>query len=175
MALQDEDPVNRLATWLSVIDITSRETEGKLKTSETNRLNMLVIHGVAALLVAPGFAAQLAAPGGMDSPSFAVLRHIPGTPYGLAFILGLGGAILVPATLARSREWELVGLALLATWYLTLAVALAAAFIPWAYAGRDPHTRPSLFGVQLYLHFTAVMIVHSLTIIRKMRRDRSRP
>lgn len=171
VALDDQDPVTQLAQWLALIDNTSRDTNVKLRRNEKNRLGLLLVHGCAALTIAPGFAIQLSSPGGMDAPSYQILRLIPGVPYSLAFILGLGGAILIPATIARARGWETLGLVLLATWYATMSITLYAAFIPWAYAGGDMHTRPSLFGGQLYTHFLVVMLVHLYTLAKMRRRE----
>lgn len=174
MAYDQEDPVARLAAWLQAMDVTGRDTTAKLRSNEKNRLGLLLVHGVFALAVAPGFAYQLSQPHGMDSASFAPFRHIPGAPYTLAFILGLGGAILIPATIARHRMWEMTGLVLLMAWYGAMALCFAVAFLPWAYGTADPAAMPSTYASQVYFHFLTIMAVHVRTLW-KMRRGQGSP
>lgn len=171
MTVAPGDPVAALAEWLAAVDVAGRDSAHRLRRSERNRIGLLLVHGMFALVVAPLFAAQLGAPGGMSSPSFALLRAVPGAPYSLAFLLGLGGAILVPATIARHRPWEMTGLGLLIAWYGLLAAALLLAFIPWAMAGSPSASRPSLFGPAFYAHFATIMAVHLRTLWHLHRRE----
>lgn len=170
---REDDPVAALAEWISAMDVTSRRTTATLRRSERNRLSLLVVHGLAALVIAPLFFAQTAAPGGMDSPTFVVLRLVPAAPYTLSTILTLGGLLLVPATLAHNRQWEMTGLLLLIVWYLTIAVAYAAAIAVWARAGYPASGRPSLFAPALYLHLGIIMLVHWSTLRRLTQRERA--
>lgn len=174
MAWHGDDPVGALAAMLDQIDVNSRRTTATLRRSERNRLSLLVLHGLAAIVIAPLFLAQTAAPGGMDNPTFVALRLIPAAPYVLSAILALGGLILVPATLVRNRPWEMVGLTLLSVWYLTISIGYAAAIGVWAHDGYPNKGRPSFFAPPLYLHLGIIMIVHWGTLRRLTRRERAR-
>ena len=174
-ASSNEDPLAVLASWLDRMDVTSRQTNESLHRNERNRLSLLVLHGVAAVVIAPLFALQTAGPTGMSSPSFVAIREIPNAPYTLAFLLGLGGLILVPATVSRHRPSEMVGLAMLAAWYLVLAVGFGMAVGVWASAGHPATARPSLYAPGVYAHLAIIMFVHMVTLARLDRTARRSP
>lgn len=163
----NRDPVAALAAILDSIDATTRVTTGKLRSNERNRLGLLVVHGIAAMLIAPLFITVTTM---MTAPTWVVLRQIPGAPYSLAAILGIGGIILLPATVVRAKKWEIAGLTLIFVWYSTMAVGFAGAVFVWAATGRDTTTRPSLYPSLVYAHLAIVMAVHLATLRRMLRR-----
>lgn len=168
VAWRGEDPVAALADMLDQIDVTNRSNTTRLQRNESNRIGLLVVHGCAAVLIAPLFTTVTST---MNSPTWVVLRAIPGAPYSLAAFMGLGGLILLPATLVRAKWWEIVGLSLIFAWYATMATGFAGAVIYWAAEGLPDDARPSMYPSLVYGHLAVVMAVHIATLRRLMRRQ----
>lgn len=175
----DGDPVAALGVLLDEWDVTATATAGRLHKNERNRLGLLVVHGVAALAIGPLFAASAPA---FTGPSWELLRHLPGFPYTLAALIFTGGVVLLPSTIARRRGVEMVGLALLAAWYTTLAVGFAAPAARWTYhalpavitgSPLPAGGRPSLYAWAVYGHLAVIMAVH-LATLAWLRRRRAR-
>ncbi|MFC8617756.1 hypothetical protein ACFT9M_15275 [Micromonospora purpureochromogenes] len=89
------------------------------RRSESNRLSLLHLHAAAACYIAPGFALISEAP--RQTPTFALVRLIPGAPVSLAVLFGVGGLILGIATIRRRPRWEIAGLSLMLAWYVIVA------------------------------------------------------
>jgi len=120
------------------------------------RLNLLWLHAGAALVMAPLLSAT--GPDGLTGPSFAFLRELPGTPYSLATILGLGGLVLGWGCIFRHKTTEMVGLALLAVFYLIVGVSFAVPPIEWLIE-RGP-VKPPSYSPILYAHLALIMVAH---------------
>jgi hypothetical protein len=165
-----EETIDALARTLDALDEHLRDSDAVVRRSERNRLSLLHVHALAAVVIAPLFA--LLGRDGMAGPSWAVARFIPGAPYTLAVLLGIGGVILGVATWYRRVGWELVGLWVLMCWYATIAASFAGAVLVWFAEGRPPQ-RPSFYAAAVYAHIGIVLWVHRMTLA-KIRRGRRR-
>lgn len=165
-----EDPILALAKTLDSLDVHINVVEGKAKRNESNRLTMLHLHALAAMIIGPLFGAI--GHDGMRGVNWVLVRYIPGAPYSMAVVMFTGGVILAVATTRRDLRWEMVGLWMLLVWYFTLAASFAGACLIWL-AGAAPvgSGRPSLYAPAVYFHLTGVMFVH-LRTLRKMARER---
>ncbi len=165
-----DSPVDRLADLIDALDDHVHAAERAVRRSEGNRIGILYVHAVYALLIAPAFAAI--GEEGMAGPIWAVLRLLPGAPYSLAAVMFTGGVILSVATTLRNRVWELVGLLLLMIWYAVVAGSFGTAMLVWvATGGTGP--RPAPYAPLVYSHFLTIMLVHCWTL-RKMIRSSAR-
>lgn len=133
------------------------------------RLNLLWIHAFAALLVAP--ALSLTGRDGMTGPSFAFLRTLPGTPYSLSTVIGLGGLILGMGCVFRHKIIEQVGLSLLFLFYLCMTISLAVPALDWLVHGGP--VKPPMYGPVIYLHLTVIMAVHVWALMIRVRDERA--
>ena len=141
-----------------------------MKRSERNRIGLLHLHAAFAVYIGILFA--FLGRDGMAGTAWTLVRTIPGTPGSLAALLFVGGIILGFATWKRAVRWEMLGLCLLLSWYLTIAVSFAGALVWWMLGGFPTNTmRPAPYAHGIYLHFSAVMIVHLTTLLR-IRRTR---
>ncbi len=166
----DGDAIDALANTLDALDVHLRHSDATVRRSERNRLSMLHIHALAAMVVAPLFAAI--GRQGMTGPTWAVIRLIPGAPFTLAVLLFGGGATLAVATAYRAVWWEMLGLWILLCWYATISVSFALALGQWLIAGMPAGPgKPSTYAPALYGHFVAIMGVHLRTLYR-IRRTR---
>jgi hypothetical protein len=174
------DPAEKLAELLITLDHTTRRDAAVLRSTEANRFNLLVVHAVAAVVIAPLFI--LSAPT-LYGPNWEFLRLIPFFPYSFGVVFWLGGLILLPATLAKNRRAEMVGLAIVSTWYTILAVGFAIPAVKWfwywTFKDELLHVRPSFYAWVVYLHLAIIMRVHLWTLwkmgrIENMGRDDSR-
>lgn len=161
------DPIEALADTLDALDIHLNRAETVVKRSEANRLSLLHIHAAAAVVIGPLFASIGVE--GMYGSSWRVVRLIPGAPYSLAAVLAVGGVILGVATWYRHKPAELVGLALLLTWYILIAVSFGLASLLWLADGSRAGPRPSFYACMVYGHLAVIMAVHMRTL-RRMRR-----
>lgn len=156
------DVVDSFETY--VIYAASREEHGT-----QYRLNLLWIHAFAALLIAPLMSAT--GRDGMSGPSFVVVRQIPGTPYSLSALLGIGGVILGLGCVFRAKRVEVVGLCLLMIFYLTLAVSFAALPIMWL--GDRTSVKPPMYAPVVYCHLAVIMSVHMWALVVRRRDERT--
>jgi hypothetical protein len=143
------DPVSALADLFDVMDGRIRKTDALARRSESNRLSILYVHALFALLIAPTFAAL--GKEGMTSSIWALIKQMPGTPGSLALIMFLGGLIL----------------AILIMWYGTISFSFAVGIIVWLLGGGDG-PRPGLYAPLVYAHFAVIMLVHCNTLRRMM-------
>lgn len=164
-----EDAITALAETLDALDEHLRDSDAKARRSERNRLSMLHVHAGFAMYIGPFFA--LVGRDGMRGPTWAVVRQIPGAPYTLGVLLFVGGAILAVATWYRRVPWEITGLCILLTWYLTIALSFGLGVLGW-YAGWLDGPRPAPYAHGVYLHFAAIMAVHWRTLLRIRRAQR---
>lgn len=128
------------------------------------RLNLLWLHALAALLMAPLL--SLTGRDGLTGASFAFMRTLPGAPYSLAAALGAGGLILGWGCIFRAKRTEMVGLAVLAVFYLLFAVSFAVPPIQWL---CDHGPKPPMYAPILYLHLTLIMLAHIRGLILARR------
>lgn len=163
-----EETINALARTLDALDDHLRSSDATARREQKNRLGMLHLHALAALYIGPLFA--LVGRDGMQGAAWTVIRTIPGTPYTLGGLLFTGGLILALATFRRRVVGEMIGLCVLLSWYLTIAVSFGAGALGW-YLGWSWVTgaRPAPYAHGIYLHFSAVMLVHLATLVRIRR------
>lgn len=153
-------------------DNAARTAQREARRNEKNRVGMLYIHSLSAIVIAPLFAIT-----NLDTPAFAVMRSVPGTPYSTAALLGIGGMVLGFSAAGANRRAAFTGLALLACWYATMAVTFAASAAVWTYEQNpaslseafaflagDTRGKPSVYAVPLYAHLSAIMVRHMITL-----------
>jgi hypothetical protein len=131
------------------------------------RLNLLWVHAIAALLMAPLFMAT--GRDGMTAPSFAFLRSLPGSPYTVGAVLMLGGLVVGMGCIFRAKAIEAAGLVLLGVFYLTLAITFSVPPVRWL-LGEDV-SKPTLYGPVLYAHLTVIMAMHIRALLISRRDD----
>jgi hypothetical protein len=143
-----------------VVRAASREHHGN-----QYRVNLLWVHAVAALMIAPLLSAT--GRGGLTGPTFAFLRTLPGTPYSLSTILGTGGFILGIGCVFRHKIIEAVGLVGLLIFYLVLAVSFAVPPLRWlAHSGS---VKPPFYSPIVYVHLAVVMAMHIYALLVRNR------
>ena len=162
-APQQEESADVMADLLDGFTSYVHGAEKGLRNAGRYRSNLLWVHAVAALLIAPLFAATGRV--ALADPSFEVLRHIPGTPGSLANIIGLGGFVLGVGGILDDRIVQIIGLTLLGVFYATLAVTFAGAIL--FYLTGQLTVKPILYQPVLYLHLTVIMIVHVAGLLRR--------
>lgn len=163
------DPVEAMTEMFDNFQNFARRAEKTEDNSVKYRLNLLWIHATAAILIAPLFAAI--GQHGMAGPTFALMRQLPGAPGSIAVVLGTGGFVLGVGCVLRNKKMEIVGLILLAFWYLIIVSTFAGAVVLWYLDGSDPVKIPALYAPVLYLHFAVIMIAHMTNLIRAYRVD----
>lgn len=175
---RDTDPISSLAATLAALDEYARRDANNLRRNETNRLNLLYVHAVAAILIAPLFAASAPV---LNGPIWAFLRHIPGFAYTLAVWMGVAGLVLLPAAILRARRTEMVALAMLSTWYTVVAIGFLLPTAQWILDAipplltgeKLPPARPGLYAFAVYAHLSVIMRVHLITLWRMTKQDRA--
>lgn len=131
------------------------------------RLNLLWVHAFAALCMAP----LLAATGrdGMTGPSFAFLRTVPGAPFSIAVILGVGGLILGLGCVFRAKRTEIAGLLCLGMFYVLFGASFTVVPVRWLL--EEQATKPPLYSPIVYGHLAVIMIMHIRALITALRDD----
>lgn len=168
---QVEGAIDAIDGMMGVVDglqdyvITSA---GRERHGTRYRLNLLWIHSVAALLMAPLMI--LTGRKGLAGPSFNFLREIPGSPASVAVLLGLGGIILGMGVIFRAKRTEIVGLVILAMFYLIMSISFAIPATRWLL--HMDKIKPPLYGPVLYLHITLIMGFHIWGLINVLRDER---
>ena len=160
------DPIETLA---EIVDEFADIMEGADRTVWRYihyRHSLLWIHAIAAILMASAFAAT--GREGLIGPSFRFLSAIPGSPWSLAVLLGVGGFLLAIGLIFDRFPVKRVGLAMLAVFYTLIAVSLAVPIYSWAVG--DIVAKPTLYGPILYFHLSAIMIVHIGLTFRRIKR-----
>lgn len=176
---RDTDPVGALADMLDQIDVSVTRTHRRARLDEDTRLNMLKVHGAWAIVTALLFAAN--GQDGTSGPIYQFLRWLPGFPYSMAALLLVGGLILLPATIARHRPLEMVGLVMLMAWYGTIGIGFLVPVATWSahavaalLSGLPlPPGKPGMHAPGVYNHFCNVIFVHLLALYRKQRDARA--
>lgn len=168
-----DDPTSALADLLDALDTGLKLAGATAKRSEKNRLRMLYVHGAAAVIIAPLFLTYSSATG-LTSASWNLLRSLPGAPTSVAAWLFLGGVVAMLGTAARHVGVAVVGLGLLATWYMSFTATFTYAAWEWWRDGAETSTMPALYAGPVYAHFAAIMVIHLVTALR-MRRGTHEP
>lgn len=169
------DPAGALGELLTALDRERRTQSRALNVNERNRVGLLVLHAVVALVVPPLFIFS-----DFAGPTWSVIKTVPGFPYTWVLPLWIGGLILMPATFARHKNWEMVGLILIYIWYAAMGLGFAAPAVAWGVdawqAWRDgrppPGGKPSLYAPAIYFHLAMIMRIHFATLWRFRRGDR---
>jgi hypothetical protein len=134
---------------------------------ERNRLALLYVHAISAILVCPLFLSYANATG-LQLGSWRFANHIPGNPYTMAALLGFGGMILLCATISRSIKWAMLGLLLIMGWYTSTCLSFAVASFAF-FGGAREGNPPGAYAVIVYAHMSAIMFVHLRTMRRMLR------
>lgn len=167
-----DDAIKALAGTLDALDTHIKTADATVKRSERNRLSMLHLHALAAVVIGPLFAAV--GTDGMTGATWSLVRLIPGAPFTLAAVLFAGGVILGVATFRRALRWEMLGLWMLFAWYAIIALSFGGALVLWLTNGMPGGAaKPSPYAPALYSHLAVVMLVH-LRTLRRMIRHRAR-
>lgn len=176
-----EETAQQIANLLDGIERRVKTNQRIASLDERNRLTLLFGHAVFAMLVVPGLA--LLSKSGMASPSFAIVRQVPGAPYSLAIWIGLAGFCLAVTTIYRHRTGEFYALAGLFTWYVLFSVSLIAAIATWVapaieaagvahFPGHlDWGHAPALYAPVVYSHLAYAMAGHMRTLWKKGLRN----
>lgn len=131
------------------------------------RLNLLWIHAIAAVTMAPLL--MYTGKDGLNGPSLSFIADLPGSPLSIALMLWVGGLILGMGAVFRAKRTEMVGLCFLATFYILFAVSLAVPPIRWL-AG-DGGMKPAFYAPILYGHMATIMAVHIWGLVMRRRDD----
>lgn len=171
-----DDPAERLATLLLTLQHTTQRDADTLRATERNRFSLLIVHAIAATVIAPLFI--LSGPT-LLGPNWVYLSLIPGFPITFGLLFWSGGLILLPAAILKRRRWEMSGLWILSMWYAILAIGFAIPVGVWVYhllAGTPPpgSLRPNFYAWLVYLHLAVIMRVHWFTLLKIGRNDRLR-
>jgi hypothetical protein len=159
------DRIDELAATLDALDQHLQHSDAAVRRSVRYRLTLLHLHAVFAVYIGLQFTRVDDAT--MASPSWAVIRSVPGSPISLGLLLFTGGLILGISAWLRRIIGELVGLCLLLLWYLTIASSFGGALLWWRLGLLPPGTPPPApYSHGIYLHLSAVMVVHIGALIR---------
>lgn len=169
MTQDDDETSRRLAAVLEELREQSRVDAAAVRSGERYRLNLLIVHGAAALLISVLFMGSKAA---LIGPSWLALSKLPGFPYSLGFILSLGGFVLLSGTLVGSTRSEMVGLAIVGIWYAMTGAGFAIPAAEWVGAAVIAAQRgelhvgpmPALYPAIVYMHLAVIMCVHLWTL-----------
>lgn len=180
----DEKAVSQLTKLLDSIEDRVSSNAKIAVLDERNRLTLLFGHAIFAMLVVPGFA--LLSKSGMRSPSFVVVRTIPGAPFSLATWVGIAGFVLAVATIHRNRRGEFFALIALGLWYVLFSMSLMVAIAIWmapaverggftGFVGYLDWSRaPAIYAPVVYAHLAYAMGGHIRTLWKLgLQRDRN--
>ncbi len=159
------DPTGALADILDALDHNLRLSKATAKRSEGNRLRLLMVHGAAALIIAPLFLVYSTTTG-LSSPSWDLLRSVPGAPHTVAGWLFVAGMVVMLGSASRRAAVAATGLGMMAVWYLSFSVTFSWAAWSWWYDGADPQTMPGIYAGPLYCHLSLVMWIQMVTALR---------
>jgi|ERR1043165_5420693 uncharacterized membrane protein YhdT len=174
---REEDALNQLTELLDGIEERVESGHRIAVLDERNRITLLFGHAIFAILVAPGFA--MITKTSMSSPSFVLVRNVPGAPYSFAVWIGLAGLGLAIATMHRHRRGEFYALAALFIWYVAFSVSLIGAIAVWSapaihagglsgFSGHlDWKRAPSLYAPIVYAHLAYAMAGHMNTLLKR--------
>jgi hypothetical protein len=168
--MSDDDPVGRLAATLDALDVHLKRSDADVRRSVRYRLTLLHLHAVFAVYIGIQFTRVDRTT--MAVAPWAVIRSVPGSPVSLGIVLATGGLILGMGAWLRNIPAEIAGLCLLLLWYLTIATSFGGALLWWRLGLLPAGTpQPAPYSHGIYLHLSAVMIVHigSLLKIRAAR------
>lgn len=168
-----ESAIQAIDRWDKIVDSFERFVVVAVVSSKHNtryRLNLLWLHALSALLMAPLLAATGKA--GITGPSFSFLRTMPAAPYSYAILLGVSGTILGIGCVFRQKITEMVGLGGLALFYLMFSVSFAIPAIEWGMQHQG--VKPPLYSAIVYAHLTVVMVLHLIGLIIKRREEQQR-
>lgn len=160
-----------LAKVLLALRASTQRDAVVLRRNERNRINLLIVHAIAALAVAPLFALSGRA---LTGPNWEGLHYIPGFPYSLAALFWAGGLVLLPATLTRHRRWEIAGLWLISLWYTIMSFGFFVpvfSYVQHVLAGHRPPEPPTFYAWVVYAHLAVIMRVHMITLWRMSRAE----
>lgn len=180
-----DEAVEQLTDLLDGIDRRVQSSNRIAVLNEHNRITLLFGHAIFAMLVVPGFI--LLSKSGMTSPSFVVLRYVPGAPYSLAALIGVAGFVLAISTYYRHRRGEFVALCALMLWYVLFSVSLIAAIAVWLTpaievgglhhfaAHLDWRRAPAIYAPVVYAHLAYAMAGHMRTLWKRGLRQDGQP
>lgn len=168
-----EDPTDALANLFDSMEMHVRRAGRTAHIDERVRLSLLLGHACFGIVVGPAFA--LLSLSGMTSPSFVLLRRVPGNPWSMAAVIFVAGIVLAVATWHRQRAWEYAALVAMLMWYGIVAVSLAGAVVLWLAAPGPPDwtKSPSIYAPLIYSHLCYALVAHARAIRKKgLRRPR---
>lgn len=163
-----EETIDALARTLDALDDHLRSSDATAHREQRNRLTILHAHALAGVYIGPLFA--LVSQEQQRGAAWQLIRVVPGSTVTLGWLLFTGGMILGTATFLRAVVWEMVGLCVLLSWYLTVAVSFGLGAAGW-YLGWDwvHGTQPAPYAHGVYFHLFTVLLVHLATLVRIRR------
>ncbi len=172
------DPVRELAELLLLMRVQTHQTDIALRRVENNRLNLLVVHALAAIGIGTLFMLSADA---LRGPAWSFISYLPGFPITFGLPLTAAGLLLLPATLARQKLLERIGLYLIYFWYLALAIGFFVPSFKWVWAATGPLLagdplppgQPGLYAWVVYLHLAVIMRVHLWTLSRLSKYEKA--
>lgn len=162
---RNTDPVTSLAALLNALDTDRKAARATAKRDESDRLRILMVHGLFALVVAPLFLVY-STTNGLTSASWTLLRSIPGAPHTVAAWLFTAGILVMLGSAAKVRRLAAAGLVLMAGWYLSFASTFTYAVWLWWHNGADPSKMPALYAGPAYAHFSVLVALQLITALR---------
>ncbi len=168
------DPIDELATLLAGLDRHTTLAAATTKRYESNRLALLYLHSLMAVLTAPLFSFHGWATG-FRGASFQVVRMIPHPEITLPVVLGIGGLVLTLGTAAQARRVAIIGLSCVLCWYVTIATSIAYSTFIWLAKGAPlapSSALPAGYAAVVYAAYTGMLIVHLRSLLlRRTRLD----
>ncbi len=140
--------------------------DATVRRSVKYKANLLWVHALAALLMAPLFA--LTTKEALAGPAFYFVRQLPLVPHSFAAILGTGGFLLGIGAVFHIRKLQIAGLSLLGAWYFLFGISIAVPAVIWLY--DESVARPPFYAPIVYLHLTIIMAIHVWGVLRQTKR-----
>jgi len=128
---------------------------GIVRRVETNRIGMLLAHGIYKVLV--GVAILLANRAAFNSLAFRYLNM-----HYLSLLAMAGGSLVLVGVLAQRWRLQLGGLLLILVFDGSVAIGLGASFLNWP---RSAAVGPTIYPVLVYMHLATIMAIHSISIL----------